>query len=715
MSVRLKTIITFSVASTLGTVFLWVFNIFYVIRNWGLFWDGLALFFTIVAALIIVSDVIIWFLFKPASAAEKKIRAGESFTSEENLGLDKVFGKMPAVIFITNGIGYLIGPLIKRIASALVAGDNPFNLSTLSTVIYSIAIGLYIAFIEIRLIEGYFLPLQIAQGRKSTDSMPELKWASRQTSLVVTILILVFGLFFSAGQGYLLEELYAPGRIHSDIGNSIAVNEVDSAAESVDEVSAASVEQDSESDADSEVETVNLTSVEYEVDAVSAASEINLNRIELWERGLNGESLNLDANHPQIKGRLQEYTLKMVLLGFIVAGLSIIGVFVEVVTTKRRLDEMNERLKEIGEGNADGNRKLIITQADELGLTAHWINIFIDKQSAIMRTVRGSINSLDEASEELGRINVTAKNLGEGIESGISSIKGNVDKQHDAMVRVEDSITELGDTITKTNNNLQQQNDAMSTNTVSMEEMTANISSVSKNSQGVYDNTQVLITDSEQSSSDMNVLRQGISEIAVSASEVSKAIVQISKIAAQTNLLAMNAAIEAAHAGDVGAGFAVVASEVRKLAEDSSITTKSVTSLILKMNQLSGSGLQQADSARNSFNDIQDRVKQTSRMIAEISESMKEQESGSLEMQKAMQMLKALTDEVASITEIQKKQSANVEDSLEHLTGAAKDINIQMDRIVAMISEFDSFISTLGAVIGRNAILVKDLKKISGV
>ena len=719
MSLRIKTSITFSVVAILGAFLLWFFNIFYVLRDWSILWDGFGLFTGVVAGLVVISDIIIWFLMKPATGFERKLRAGEDLSDEDKASLDEIFRKTPLLLIVVTAIGFLLWPLLTRIVLPLSMGENPFNLITFTTVIYTSAIGVFTGFLEIRLVELFFHPLKLAQKKQTIKGMKKQSWAFRQFALVQTIFIMVFGLFFSAGQGYLMEELVAPGELGFSSEAPAPVYE-----EAADDVSAASVEEEVESESVAEVSGASewdeaggtgYSEDSEPADTVSSASRNISNRIELWERALSGENIELDANHPMIVGRLNEYTIKMFLLALIAAVLIFITYFVETKTTKQRMDEMNERLKEIGEGNIDIRRKMNIIQADELGQTAHWINHFIEKQISIMNTVRDSINSLDEASGNLNGINVTAKNLGANIVGGVNKVIGNIGNQHTALEAVKKSIRILDENLNATNRNLFKQHDAMGTNTASMEEMTANIGSVANNSSGAYENFQILMKDADQSSSDMTRLHQGITEISGAAEEVNKAVGQIGTIASQTNLLAMNAAIEAAHAGDAGAGFAVVAAEVRKLAEDSAKTTKSITELIGRMNQLSESGRAQADNAKNSFSNINDRVKENSMLIAEISESIKEQEAGSLEMQKAMELLKELTDDVASLTEQQKEERSVLEKGMGNLSSAADDIQNQMEQIEGKMTDFDRFISTLGSVIEQNARLVEDLKKISGV
>jgi methyl-accepting chemotaxis protein len=150
--------------------------------------------------------------------------------------------------------------------------------------------------------------------------------------------------------------------------------------------------------------------------------------------------------------------------------------------------------------------------------------------------------------------------------------------------------------------------------------------------------------------------------LATRTSEISEIMDLINDIAAQTNLLSLNAAIEAAHAGEAGLGFSVVAEEIRKLAETSSRATRDVGAIIKAIQKESGAALsamdigmqevvsgskmseQASDSLRNIFNV----VKNSSALIDEISASSEEQARVTQHLAHAMQTISGITQETSA-------------------------------------------------------------------
>ncbi len=663
MTIRGKSIASVVFTSIGGTAFLWLFNIFYVLRNWSLLTEGLAVFASVVIGLMIVVSLGVARFLRPLLEAQKQVESSGVLTEDTDRKLGRIIKKLPVVLTVINGVAFFLGPLVKHVISRIAVGENPFNFGMLTSILYSVSIGVYVAFIESRLIEMYLHPLKMARKRNFLDNENRKKWLVRQLLLSSTILVLAFGLFFSAGKGYLTEELLAPSKM----------------------------------------------------DALSGASEANDARSGYWASALEGRSVNLTENSPYILARQGEYYLKMFILGLIVTAASLLAGYLENRPLESRLYEMNRRLKELARGEGHSEEKLVILQDDELGEAVHWINTFIDRQAELMNTIRNSISSLAAISSELFEMDQFAQSLGEGMSRGVSLVQKNLEIQRTALEGVKSDVESLSSNITFTAGNIREQNDAMSSNSTSVEEMTANIGSVSKNAQGVYDRTQNLKIKAEDSSREMLEMMNGIRNVVASAEEVAQSVGQIGKIAAQTNLLAMNAAIEAAHAGDVGAGFAVVAAEVRKLAEDSGVTTKRISEHIGRMNELSGSGLVQAQKAQESFGEISEDVKKNAELMAEISQAMKEQEAGSHEMQSSMERLDSLSRDVLKITRDQEVQSQHMGESMGHLNRAANGIQEQMDSLVDLNNQVETFIASLNEIIKRNTSMVEDLRRVSSL
>ena len=180
-----------------------------------------------------------------------------------------------------------------------------------------------------------------------------------------------------------------------------------------------------------------------------------------------------------------------------------------------------------------------------------------------------------------------------------------------------------------------------------------------------------------------------ISQVSQQSQTLIEANEAIAAIASQTNLLAMNAAIEAAHAGELGKGFSVVADEIRRLAETAAEQSKNIGSNLASMrNEIEGV-VESSQQSVQTFGGLLSHIQSTSSLVLEIQHAMEEQKVGSSQILEALKNMNDITGQVQSGSGEMTSSILVVRDEIEHLHESAHDIQSLMEGIVKETAEID--------------------------
>jgi len=177
----------------------------------------------------------------------------------------------------------------------------------------------------------------------------------------------------------------------------------------------------------------------------------------------------------------------------------------------------------------------------------------------------------------------------------------------------------------------------------------------------------------------MSEVQGAVAEIAAGSRDISKIIDAIEEIAFQTNLLALNAAVEAARAGEHGRGFAVVADEVRNLAQRAASAARETTELIEKSVALSGRGKETTDAAAKTLVTVVDGIRKASDLVDEIAAACREQSQGIEQVNGAVGQMDRVTQRNAAGAEEGAAAADELARHAERMRGSVGDVRKLLD------------------------------------
>jgi methyl-accepting chemotaxis protein len=601
--------------------------------------------------------IIIFLLAYRVERGLRRIELGETLTDDQRRRIVKRTAGLTTVVLILNILGFTLGHMVDIALSRLVENryEAFFSADNVALLIRNVSSGVIYAWIQIAIYE------QIIREPQRLLAFFELPHGKRRGSVATSQIILTAAIvLFSVSYIHVAVTIsYRQEAVYADV-----------------------LEQYGSGQAGRE---------EYHTRMAALIDESS-------SRGDVDESLIIfPADGQEMAYRVNLFRLTSLLYSIFVLALSLVAQWLHSVNVKAAIDGVSERMRDIADGEGDMTQRVDVLRTDEVGEVAAMMNQFMDQLTSLLVLVRDAAEGTYQSCEA---VQTTVRKGDETMHEALAiadEVGQALDRQIEEARATDEVIGQMTEAVATIAGQIEAQSSVVTETSSAIEEMTASIKSVADSANRTSEVAESLGKIAEEGGVSVNRTAEAMVGIQEAADETGQVLKLIGGISAQTNLLAMNAAIEAAHAGVHGRGFAVVAEEIRKLAADSAKRVGEIKTIIGTISERIGVGAERSDETKKALAEILEGADNSRKMVHGITSATSEQESGTDEILRAVQSMIEATETIRAQVVQQRKQSEELKSAIQRVVDLShqvektqdneRDIVARMRGIIAEILE----------------------------